>query len=80
LFGLFSLVVVVAKTLFPDSTPIRQAEWYPQNEATFRDVSAAVRRQLWKDSNICNSSDNPNLLRIPQSAPLPWLEVARYST
>jgi hypothetical protein len=80
LFGLFSLVVVFAKALFPDTLPIRQAEWYPKDEATFSDVLAAVRCQFWKGSNICNSSGTPDMLLIPQSALLPLLEVACYST
>jgi len=80
LFGLFSLVVVFATVLFPDSLPIRQAEWYPKHEATFSDVLAAVRCQLWKGSNICNSSENPDMLLIPQSALFSLLEVACYST
>ncbi len=80
LFGLFSLVVVFAKALFPDTLPVRQAEWYPKDEATFSDVLAAVRCQVWKGSNICSSSETSDMLLIPQSALLPLLEVACYST
>jgi hypothetical protein len=80
LFGLFSLVVVFAKMLFPDRLPTRQVEWYPRDEATFSDVLAAVRCQLWKGSNICNSSKNPDMLLIPQSALFSLLDVVFHST
>ncbi len=79
LFGVFSLVVM-AKMLYPDGLPIRQAEWYPKDEATFSDVLAAVRHHLWKGSNYSTSPDDPDLLLIPQSILSSLLEVACYST
>jgi hypothetical protein len=47
LFGIFTLVVILAKRLFPEGLPIRQAAWYPKEQATFRDVLCAVREHLW---------------------------------
>lgn len=47
LFGIFSLIVLLAVQLFPDQLPVRQAAWYIKEEATFRDVLAAVREHLW---------------------------------
>lgn len=35
LFGIFSLVVLMAKTLHPEQLPVRQTVWYPKPEATF---------------------------------------------
>jgi hypothetical protein len=49
LFGVFSLVVLLAKRLFPNELPIRQAAWYTKKHATFRDVLAAVREHLWEN-------------------------------
>jgi len=48
LFGIFSLVVLLAKRLFPQDLPVRQAAWYNKEEATFRDVLSAVREHLWQ--------------------------------
>jgi hypothetical protein len=33
LFGIFSLVVLMAKELHPDDLPIQQSSWYPKQEA-----------------------------------------------
>jgi len=48
LLGLFSLVVLLGHARHPDGAiPIRQAAWYPKPQATFSDVLATVREQLW---------------------------------
>jgi hypothetical protein len=47
LFGVFSLVVVLAKALHPEELPVPQQAWYRKEEATFADALAAVRRYLW---------------------------------
>ena len=47
LLGLFSLVVLMAHTLHPESLPTRQTAWYSKAEPTFVDALAAVRRHLW---------------------------------
>ena len=46
LFGLFSLIVVMAKTLHPKTLPLRETSWYQKTEATFSDALAAVRGKL----------------------------------
>ena len=48
LFGIFSLVVVLAKRLYPENLPVRQAAWYEKDDATFRDALSAVREHLWQ--------------------------------
>jgi hypothetical protein len=49
LLGLFSLVVLLAHTLYPTGDlPLPQAAWYPKTHATFHDVLALVRRRLWQ--------------------------------
>ncbi len=35
LFGLFSLIVAMAKTLHPKTLPLRETSWYHKDEATF---------------------------------------------
>jgi hypothetical protein len=48
LFGLFSLVVLMAHTLYPDGQlPLRQTAWYPKAQASFHDLLALVRRRIW---------------------------------
>jgi hypothetical protein len=80
LFGIFSLVVLMAKVLYSDSLPIRRASWYPKKEATFSDALAAVRSHLWDSMNYSTSSQNADMLLILQTTLFSLLEVACYST
>lgn len=80
LFGLFSLVTLMAKLLFPNELPVRQNSWYIKDEATFSDALAAVRRHLWSHLNYERSSQNPDLFLIPQAALFSLVESACYST
>jgi DDE superfamily endonuclease len=80
LFGLFSLVVVMAKVLHPDTLPVRTAAWYAKTEATFSDALAAVRIHLWQSMNSRRSPENPDLFLIDQATLSSLLEVACYST
>jgi hypothetical protein len=48
LFGLFSLVVLLAHQLHGSTMPTRQSAWYDKEEATCVDVLAAVRREIWR--------------------------------
>lgn len=76
LFGVFSLVVLMAKVLYPtkESLPLQQSRWYPKVEATFSDVLAAVRGHLWShwqdDGKYKGSAANPDLCLIPKTL---WL-------
>ena len=79
LFGVFSLVVIMAKVLYPQELPLRQAAWYEKDEAAFSDVLAAVRRHLWEGSNNRNSSKNNEMILIPKSALFSLLDVACYT-
>jgi hypothetical protein len=80
LFGLFSLVVLMAKVLHMDKLPIRQASWYPKTEATFSDALAAVRRDLWGGLNYGMSSSDDDMLLIPRQTVFSLLNLACYST
>jgi hypothetical protein len=80
LFGLFSLVVLMAKVLHPASIPARQTHWYVKEEATFIDALAAVRGDLWRHLNCSTSPQYPNLLLIPRTVMFSLLQVACYST
>ena len=80
LFGIFSLVVVMAKMLYPQGLPICQAQWYEKDEAAFSDVLAAVRCHLWEGENNYHSSTKDEMILIPRSALFSLLDVACYST
>ena len=60
LFGLFSLIVLLAHALHPQGLPTRRAAWYPKAEATFADALAAVRRHLWASWNCTASPGTPD--------------------
>ena len=79
LFGIFSLVVLMAKTLHPATLPIRQTRWYPKEEATFSDALAAVRHDLWQGANCGTSAQNVDTLLIPRVTLSSLLETACYS-
>lgn len=80
LFGLFSLVVLMAKVLHPENLPTRQASWYVKPEATFIDALSAVRNDLWRGPNYCTSAQVADMFLIPRATLLSLVEVACYST
>jgi len=80
LFGIFSLVTIMAKLLYPTELPVRQTSWYIKDEATFSDALAAVRRHLWNRLNYERSSQKPDLFLIPETALFSLVESACYST
>lgn len=80
LFGLFSLVVVLAQRLYPEQLPCRQSGWYQKEEAAFSDVLAAVRRHLWEAENYLPSPMEPDDCLIPRALLAALQYVACYST
>jgi hypothetical protein len=80
LMGLFSLVVVMAHTLHPEELPVRQASWYPKEEATFSDALAAVRQDLWTNFDYSTSTMEADLRLIPAPILRSLLDLACYST
>jgi len=60
LFGLFSLITVMAMRMAGEGRlPIAQTAWYRKEQATFSDVIAFVRRQLWAARYFVDSSLRP---------------------
>ena len=56
LFSVFSLVVLMANRMIRDGkVPIQCYPWYQKSEATFSDVIAMVRRDIWQ-SRYCEDS------------------------
>ncbi len=80
LFGIFSLVVLMAKVLYPHTLPVRTASWYPKQDASFSDALAAVRYHLWNGPDYCMSSQQPDMLLFHPNTIHSLLEVACYST
>lgn len=65
LFGLFSLVVLMAHALYPDGLiPVPQAAWYPKAHVSFHDLLALVRRRLWLHCLFQTSALAPDLRLI----------------
>jgi hypothetical protein len=80
LFGLFSLVVLLAKWLHLERLPRQQSGWYAKQEATFSDALAAVRRHLWGESEYAASPWAPDYCLIPRAVLAGLRHVACYST
>jgi DDE superfamily endonuclease len=79
LFGLFSLVVLLAKRLHPEQLPERETSWYQKEEATFSEALAAVRRHLWSPESV-HSAPDTELCLIPRLLLAGLQHVASYST
>lgn len=58
IFGVFSLVVLMAQRLHPQTLPLQASGWYSKQEATFSDALAAVRGHLWASRNNTQSSES----------------------
>jgi len=80
LFGLFSLLVVIAIKLHPDQLPVHRTAWYHKDQATFSDVLAAVRRHLWGLDDYSRSADQPEMFLIPAPVWANLIQVALYAT
>ena len=62
LFGLYSLVVLIAHALCPDGhIPLPQAAWYPKTHASFHDLLSLVRKRLWPHLLFQTSAFSPDL-------------------
>lgn len=68
LFGLYSLVVLMAHALRQTDLPVvRTAAWYAKTRPTFSDALAVVRRELWSHGHFSTSSAKPEVVEIPRS-------------
>jgi hypothetical protein len=65
LFGVFSLVVLMAQRLHPSDLPLQESGWYSKKEATFSDALAAVRGHLWSARNNAYSLETTQTCLIP---------------
>jgi hypothetical protein len=68
LFGLYSMVTLMAAKLIGDGTiSVRTAAWYAKQKATFSDTIALVRRELWRHDSFSTSGAKSDLVKIPRS-------------
>lgn len=68
LFSLYSLVALFGQAVHPDGQiPVMQAVWYRKQSATFCDVLAVVRRQLWGQETFRTSPCDPEVVLVPRS-------------
>jgi hypothetical protein len=68
LFGLFSLVTVLAHTLIAKhGITSRSAAWYSKALPTFSDAFALVRLRLWRDLTFQLSASDPDMVLIPRT-------------
>jgi hypothetical protein len=68
LFGLYSLVTLLAHSLPPAQTRlVRTAAWYAKPCPTFSDALALVRRELWSQHYFSMSSAKSEVVEIPRS-------------
>jgi len=67
LFGLYSLVTLMAHGLLQAEAPVvRRAAWYVKERPTFSDALAVVRRELWK-CHFAMSESHAEMVKIPRS-------------
>jgi len=67
LFGLFSLVTLLAHTLLTrHDLTIRTAAWYPKPLPTFSDALALLRSRLWSHLTFQMSADDSDMIKVPR--------------
>lgn len=66
LFGLFSLITVLAHRLAQRGKVLsRQTAWYIKPRPTFSDALAAVRLELWREPTFQMSKNNTHIAKLP---------------
>jgi hypothetical protein len=68
LLGLFSVVTLLAHRRMQRwaTGNVRRSAWYDKPHPTFSDALAAVRRQLWAQSNFYGSSSDADTVKVPR--------------
>ena len=80
LFGLYSVVALLAQALHPSGKiPIQRTAWYNTSHATFADALAAGRQHLWGALSYATSAHNPHLIEIPKSELYRLVQAVCYS-
>jgi hypothetical protein len=68
LFGLYSLVTLVAKAMMKNEARLpRTAAWYATQRLTFSDALAMVRRCLWSECHFSTSAAKAEMIKVPRA-------------
>ena len=68
LFGLYSLVTLMAERLGEEASDWKQqAAWYKKERPTFSDAIALVRRRLWQQENLSTSMTEADIIKISKA-------------
>jgi hypothetical protein len=68
LFGLFSLITVLAHRLAQrGKVLVRETAWYAKPRPTFSDALAAVRLELWRQPTFQMSKNNKHIAKLPNA-------------
>ncbi len=68
LFGLFSLITVLAQRLAQRGKVLaHKTAWYAKPRPTFSDALAAVRMELWRLPNFQLSKNNQDIAKLPKA-------------
>jgi hypothetical protein len=68
LFGLFSLITVLAHRLAQHGKVlVRETAWYAKPRPTFSDALAAVRLELWRQPTFQMSKNNKDIAKLPNA-------------
>jgi hypothetical protein len=68
LFGLYSVVTLLAHALLQTEVPVvRATAWYAKVRPTFVDALAVVQRELWSAEYFSMSELHTEMIKIPRS-------------
>ncbi len=80
LFGLFSLVTLLAHRLLGDQPcPTRRAAWYVKPLPTFSDTLALVRQYLWTETDFPLSPGQDESQKVPRALVAHLAELLCYA-
>lgn len=80
LFGLFSLVTLLAHERFSaPAPPVRQAAWYAKRAPTFLDAIALVRQDLWTHLTFHTSGLDADMVKVPRTLVERWSALLSYA-
>ncbi len=76
ILGLFSFVTLLAQHLLASNElPVRTTAWYTKSSATFSDVLAYVRRNLWPTIDFPKAAGELYSVEIPRSLFDIWIDT-----
>jgi len=80
LLGLFSLVTLLAHQVGQsEPLPVREAAWYVKRWPTFSDALAVVRYELWHHRDFHLSLSDPDVVEIPRSLLMRFIDTLCYA-